>query len=137
MRTIRKNDAACRDLAGCKTRINRLTIHIDLCRCSVKTGIVHAVRSVFRSIGSYTDGIEINGIPLDFITVLIIQNQRIGDYGSIAVIDDITVIQGNIVNIESDFLCTRCGRRNYPLNECRRIVCTCLTNKRTVRISVI
>ena len=125
MCTVRKNDAACRDFAGGKVSINRLTIHIDLCSCRVKTGIVRAVRSVFCGIGSHADGIEINGVVLDGITVLIIQNQRIGDHGRIAVINNITVVQGNIVNVEGDLFCT--GRRggNDPLDERRRIVCLC------------
>ena len=135
--SVRKSDCGCGNFACIEFGSNFVTVDINLCGFSIKSGEVGTVGGIFFCISSYSDGVIIKSSAVDCKAFLVLKNKRIGNDGHIAVINCIAVVKGDVIDVESYFFCTNSRGRRQELNESRCIVAIRRTNYVSVCIFII
>ena len=130
-------NATCRDLACCKLGGNLMTVDVHLGGGFIQAGIVCTAACIFLSACSYGDGIIVQSSSINREAGLVFQNQSIRNDGHITVIYSVTVVKGDIINVESNLFRTGSRRGNNKLNECRGIVRSFLARQISVFILII
>ena len=115
------------DLTGGELGGDLVAVHIDLRGGLVQTGEVGATGGILHGAGGDGDGIVVQRPAVDGEAGLILQDQRIGDDGHIAIIHSVGVIQRDVVDVEGDLLSAGGGGGHDELDEGRSVVALRIT----------
>ena len=78
---------------------------------------------IFRDIRCYADSVEADGTAVQRIAVKVVQHQRVAHKRCVPVVDNVTVIQSDVVDIEGASFRSVGGRGDDELDEGRGIIC--------------
>ena len=126
------------DLAGGELAGNFIAVDVDLSGRTVDTGrVAGVVDGILNSVSGEAEDVGVDSGAVQSIGTEVVQRQRVADDGSVAVVNNVGVVEGDVVDVEGNVLSALRGGRNDPLDERGSVVAGLCTGQRTVSILIV